>query len=214
MTAVKEIKTRFSWEPSSPLEVYFRKSLDKSSTRKGLPCLGAGRQARWPFKGLPGLFFIILWIRMLKRDKIILPLASLFGTGPCQVCFASALNAVQVSISSINFFCSSLLSIFFFPYLIFFPISVHPCGPTFPGMVVCLVRFPQAMHRETSSSPAKGLHGYTWDPRASWGRPHLAHEFAWWQSPGMARSCLACGFAAVARPLQLVRGLGVFLKQD
>lgn len=83
-------------------------------------------------------------------------------------------------------------------------------------MVICLVWSPQALHRETFSSPPDGPYAYTWDPRASWGRLHLAHGFAWRQIPGVVSSYLARGFTSIARPLWVVHGLGVFLflRQD
>lgn len=77
-------------------------------------------------------------------------------------------------------------------------------------MVICLVWSPEALHRETISSPPDVPY-ITQYPEASWGRPRISHEFACWQTPGVPSSCLTPGFSPVARPLRAVRGLGVFL---
>lgn len=69
----------------------------------------------------------------------------------------------------------------------------------------------QALHRETSSSPSDWPCAYMWDPRAPQGRPSLACESVWWQTHGVASSCLTRGFAPTTRPQWVVRGLGVLL---
>lgn len=80
------------------------------------------------------------------------------------------------------FFLLFLFLLLFAPYHFFpypnFPVSVHHSDPTFPGMVICLVWFPGALCRETSSSPPAVPSVCPQDPGASWGRPRVSHEFA------------------------------------
>lgn len=90
-----------------------------------------------------------------------MPLASLFRTGPCQVCLSSAVDVVQVFHNLHQHFCYLLQSTFFFFFSlsIFFcksksnlsPISVHPLQ----GRMRCALL--SEPHTETfSSHPADG----------------------------------------------------------
>lgn len=107
------------------------------------------------------------------------------------------------SYSVLSFFFSYSVLSFFFPS-IFLPISVQHFGPAFPGKVTCLCDPPPRHGQRDLLFLTWWTVWHNWDLRASWGRPHVTHEFAWWQPPGV-------GFTPIARPLWVIRGLGVFV---